>query len=107
MKSASYVVTLVANPEDATLSDALIARVAQVLPGFVGSRWLAPGVAADLFYDGEIDARAKQLGSTLRAPFMTLSFLALLVIPDLKLSDRGLFSGRRWGFQPLFDSPKK
>jgi len=58
MKSASYVVTLVANPEDATLSDALIARVAQVLPGFVGSRWLAPGVAADLFYDGEIDARA-------------------------------------------------
>ena len=56
---------------------------------------------------GEIDARAKQLGSTLRAPFMTLSFMALLVIPDLKLSDRGLFSGRRWGFQPLFDSPKK
>jgi adenine deaminase len=37
----------------------------------------------------------------LDAPFMTLSFMALLVIPDLKLSDRGLFSGRRWAFQPL------
>jgi phosphoserine phosphatase len=57
MKSAAYVVTLVANPEDSALSDALIARVAQVLPSFAGSRWLAPGVAADLFYDGEIDAR--------------------------------------------------
>jgi adenine deaminase len=34
---------------------------------------------------------------------MTLSFMSLLVIPDLKLSDRGLFSGRRWVHQPLFD----
>lgn len=41
----------------------------------------------------ELDALAKQLGSALRAPFMTLSFMALLVIPDLKLSDKGLFSG--------------
>jgi adenine deaminase len=40
-----------------------------------------------------LDARTKQLGSTLSAPFMTLAFMALLVIPDLKLSDRGLFSG--------------
>ncbi len=44
----------------------------------------------------EIDAAAKALGSTLAAPFMTLSFMALLVIPDLKLSDRGLFSGAQW-----------
>ena len=58
MKSAAYVVTLVANPEDSALSDALIARAAQALPGFAGSHWLNPGVAADLFYDGEIDARA-------------------------------------------------
>jgi len=50
----------------------------------------------------ELDARAKALGSKLRAPFMTLSFMALLVIPDLKLSDRGLFSGSRWKFEPLF-----
>ncbi len=47
-----------------------------------------------------LDARAKQLGSRLDAPFMTLSFMALLVIPDLKLSDRGLFSGAQWAFVP-------
>ena len=41
----------------------------------------------------EIDAMAKSLGSTLSAPFMTLSFMALLVIPHLKLSDKGLFDG--------------
>ncbi len=57
MQSAAYVVTLVGNPEELALSDALIARVAQVLPGFAGSRWLAKGVAADLFHDGAIDAR--------------------------------------------------
>jgi adenine deaminase len=50
-----------------------------------------------------LDAFIKQLGSRLDAPFMTLSFMALLVIPDLKLSDRGLFSGTRWAPQPLFD----
>jgi adenine deaminase len=50
----------------------------------------------------ELDAMAKRLGSGLRAPFMTLAFMALLVIPDLKLSDRGLFSGSRWKFEPLF-----
>ena len=37
-----------------------------------------------------VDRAAKALGSTLSAPFMTLSFLALLVIPSLKLGDRGL-----------------
>jgi len=46
----------------------------------------------------KLDAAARGLGSTLRAPFMTLSFMALLVIPELKLSDRGLFDGRRFEF---------
>lgn len=49
----------------------------------------------------EIDFRAKQLGSNLSAPFMTLSFMALLVIPDLKLSDKGLFSGNSFKFVDL------
>ena len=40
-----------------------------------------------------IDAMAKSLGSPLGSPFMTLSFMALLVIPHLKLSDKGLFDG--------------
>lgn len=46
-----------------------------------------------------LDRFAKQeLGSTLRAPFMSLSFMALLVIPHLKLSDKGLFDGDRFCF---------
>lgn len=46
----------------------------------------------------EVAAFARGLGSQLRDPFMTLSFMALLVIPDLKMSDRGLFSGRDFTF---------
>lgn len=49
----------------------------------------------------QLDQQAKRLGSKLDAPFMTLSFMALLVIPDLKMSDRGLFSARRWAFTPV------
>lgn len=50
-----------------------------------------------------LDARAKDLGSGLKAPFMTLSFMALLVIPKIKLSDRGLFDGERFRFIGLFE----
>jgi adenine deaminase len=46
----------------------------------------------------ELDAAAKALGSRLGAPFMTLSFMALLVIPHLKLSDLGLFDGDTFSF---------
>ncbi|TYA59287.1 adenine deaminase [Formosa maritima] len=46
----------------------------------------------------ELDKMAKQLGSTLHAPYMTLSFMALLVIPSLKLSDKGLFDGNTFQF---------
>jgi adenine deaminase len=45
-----------------------------------------------------IDLEAKALGSNLEAPFMTLSFMALLVIPHLKLSDKGLFNGDDFNF---------
>jgi adenine deaminase len=45
-----------------------------------------------------IDQFAKDLGSSLLAPFMTLSFMALLVIPHLKLSDKGLFDGDEFKF---------
>lgn len=45
-----------------------------------------------------LDALAKSLGTPLRAPFMSLSFMALLVIPQLKLSDLGLFDGHRFAF---------
>lgn len=49
----------------------------------------------------EIDAMAKEMGSTLKAPFMSLSFMALLVIPSLKLSDKGLFDGTSFSFTSL------
>lgn len=51
----------------------------------------------------EIDASAKALGSKLTAPFMTLSFMALLVIPQLKLSDKGLFDGTQFAFVNLLE----
>ncbi|NQV17363.1 MAG: adenine deaminase [Armatimonadetes bacterium] len=50
----------------------------------------------------EIDAMAKALGSNLDTPLMTLSFLALLVIPELKLSDKGLFDGTKFEFVDVF-----
>jgi adenine deaminase len=50
----------------------------------------------------KVDRFAKEvLGSPLSAPFMTLSFMALLVIPELKLSDKGLFDGRAFHFVPV------
>ncbi|WP_186757571.1 adenine deaminase [Echinicola salinicaeni] len=50
----------------------------------------------------EIDKMVKKMGSKLDAPFMTLSFMALLVIPDLKLSDLGLFEGQNFKFTSVF-----
>jgi len=66
------------------------------------------GIMSDLSYEEvsrrytELDGFARELGSQLRAPFMTLSFMALLVIPELKLSDKGLFDASRFEFVDLF-----
>jgi adenine deaminase len=49
----------------------------------------------------QLNSMAKALGSTLYAPYMTLSFMALLVIPSLKLSDKGLFNGTTFKFTSL------
>jgi len=65
------------------------------------------GLMSDLDYEtvangySRLDRRAKNFGSSLSAPFMTLSFMALLVIPDLKLSDKGLFDGRQFALTSL------
>lgn len=48
-----------------------------------------------------IAKETKDLGSNLVDPFMTLSFMALLVIPDIKLSDRGLFDAKNFKFIKL------
>jgi adenine deaminase len=71
--------------------------------------WTVPLPIAGLMSDGDgfdvADRYAmigrivkERFGSTLDAPFMTLSFMALLVIPELKLSDKGLFDGRSFHF---------
>lgn len=49
----------------------------------------------------KLDKQVKSMGCQLRAPFMTLSFMALLVIPELKLSDKGLFDGKNFQFVDL------
>lgn len=49
----------------------------------------------------KLDQKVKGLGSSLRAPYMTLSFMALLVIPSLKISDLGLFDGEKFEFASL------
>ena len=53
-------------------------------------------VAAD--YTAINNFATQELGSSMTAPFMTLSFMALLVIPHLKLSDKGLFDGESFSF---------
>lgn len=49
-----------------------------------------------------LNSIAREMGCTLGAPYMTLSFMALLVIPELKLSDKGLFDGNTFSFTSLF-----
>lgn len=49
----------------------------------------------------KMDRLAKTMGTALSAPYMTLSFMSLLVIPSLKLSDKGLFDGTRFEFTDL------
>jgi adenine deaminase len=50
----------------------------------------------------ELSEKVKSVGCNLSAPFMTLSFMALLVIPELKISDSGLFDGRSFNHVQLF-----
>ncbi len=66
---------------------------------------LAPGDDVARAYEA-VAALARTMGSKLTDPFMTLSFMALLVIPDLKMSDRGLFSGRRFVFESVEVTPR-
>jgi adenine deaminase len=50
-----------------------------------------------------LSEKVKSLGCTMSAPFMTLSFMSLLVIPELKIGDRGLFDVTGFRPVPLFD----
>ena len=46
---------------------------------------------------------AKEMGCSISAPFMTLAFMALPVIPELKLTDKGLFDGNIFEFTSLWE----
>ena len=75
---------------------------AEILPlPVAGLMSASDGYQAAQKYE-EINAKAIALGGTLKAPFMTMSFMALLVIPELKLSDKGLFDGNKFAFTSLF-----
>jgi adenine deaminase len=75
--------------------------VAEVLPLPVAGL-MATGTCEEVGHAyGKLDKLVKKWGSSLRAPYMTLSFMALLVIPALKLSDRGLFDGAKFEFTDL------
>lgn len=50
----------------------------------------------------EIDTMVKELGTTLNSPFMTISFMSLLVIPKLKISPKGLFDGSSFKYVDLY-----
>ncbi len=76
-------------------------RAAEVLPLPVAGL-MATGTCQEVAAAySRLDRLAKEWGSPLRAPYMTLSFMALLVIPALKLSDLGLFDGGKFEFTPL------
>ena len=98
--------------DDASLARAINlvieAKGGLAVVGDAGEELLLPLPVAGLMSDQDgyqvaaayaaVDARAKRLSSPLQAPFMTLSFMALLVIPSLKLSDKGLFDGEKFEF---------
>ncbi len=63
----------------------------------------APAVARQ--YD-ILNKKAASMGCRFTAPFMTLSFLSLLVIPKLKIGDRGLFNVDEFAFTELFVTPR-
>ena len=76
-------------------------KVKHVLPLPVAGL-MATGTCAEVAAAYQLlDCAVKSWGSPLRAPYMTLSFMALLVIPALKLSDLGLFDGTKFEFTPL------
>jgi adenine deaminase len=84
------------------LSAACVAEeVAEVLPLPIAGL-MATGTCEEVGHAyGKLDKLVKAWGSPLRSPYMTLSFMALLVIPALKLSDRGLFDGAKFEFTDL------
>lgn len=78
-------------------------EICEVLPLPVGGLMTTEDAFLTAARYTELDRLAKEhLGSSLGSPYMTLSFMALLVIPELKLSDKGLFDGNSFNFVSLY-----
>ncbi len=95
----SVINSLVANKGGISVTDGLNLDVLPLpVAGLMGN---TNGYMVAEMYE-QINAKALALGGPLEAPFMTLSFMALLVIPELKLSDKGLFDGTKFALTELF-----
>jgi adenine deaminase len=57
----------------------------------------SPGIEVARGYE-KLTKMSRNMGSTLKSPFMLISFMALLVIPSLKMSDKGLFDAEKFEF---------
>jgi adenine deaminase len=82
----------------AVCSDDLVDILPLPIAGIINDKSIDE-VAAN--YD-KINTKAKEIGSPLTSPFMTLSFMALIVIPQLKICDKGLFDVNKFGYIDLF-----
>jgi adenine deaminase len=101
------------NDEDMLLAVRTLAELQGGLAVVAGGRVLASlelpvgGLMSDLPFEEvarraeAIEAAAEQIGCAIRRPFITLSFLALSVIPSLKLTDRGLVDVEAWKLVPV------
>lgn len=74
-----------------------------LLPLPVGGLMSAEDGASVALKYQQLNDKARHLGSKLKAPFMSLAFLSLLVIPSLKLGDKGLFDVDKFSFTSLFE----
>lgn len=73
-------------------------KIERILPLPVAGLMTNKGVFSVAEEYAKLENEVKSLGSKLTDPFMTLSFMTLLVIPDLKLSDKGLFDAKKFNF---------
>ncbi len=72
---------------------------------FSGLMTNSPGESVANKYE-ELNTTVKSMGCSFNAPFMTMAFMSLLVIPEIKLSDKGLFDVNTFRFLPVFNNFK-
>lgn len=85
------------------LKDPELNKIEELPLPYAGLMTNENGISVAEKYD-YLNKRAKDMGCTFHAPFMTLAFMSLLVIPEIKLGDRGLFDVTSFNFLPLFNN---